>query len=370
MAQQAAQNVANAQLEATETFMEVPMEELMGWADLPPLKEGEEVPGWRRRLEDPEGWRELPLFMEAVPEESDNPQVQALADIMYNEISPEELAERCKEKGNVAMKQSLVATGGTAGVKGCFRTALSFYSEGLEAKSSDDVVNAALLGNRAQAHLNLENYGHCVADCQDALKLKPEDVKCCFRAAKACNSVKRPEHAMRFIRRGLTMDPANKAILGQEKVAQELEKKLKALKKGVHKKQQEDVADWYASVQMLVDCGIRVGKSELRSSHWAQYGARGPRLENGVLNLSMLFVYDEFNTSDFVVNVELEHSILDHLGEMFPPGAPSPEWDTQARYNTPALTAFFQVCYWFLFFNSCITIKTDGRQNVRGARHG
>eukprot|EP01061_Rhynchopus_euleeides_P006501 TRINITY_DN15539_c0_g1_i1.p1 TRINITY_DN15539_c0_g1~~TRINITY_DN15539_c0_g1_i1.p1 ORF type:complete len:414 (+),score=204.87 TRINITY_DN15539_c0_g1_i1:47-1243(+) len=334
---------ANAQLESSESFMDVPMEELMGWADLPPLKEGEEVPGWRRRLEDPEGWRELPLFMEAVPEDSENPQVQALADIMYNDISKEELAEKCKEKGNIAMKQASIATGGTAGVKGPYRTALSFYTEGINAGSSDLRIVAALHANRAQANLGLENYGHCVADCQDSLRINKDDVKCCFRAAKACNAVKKPDRARMFIRRGLAIDPNNKALQGQLHVADEMDRLIKRLAKGVAKKTKETLAAWYESVQLLVDSGIKVGKTELRSEQWSQYGAQGPRLVDGALHISMLLVYDEYNTSDFTIDVMLEHSLLDHLGEMFPPTGQRPEWDECGRYVLGGLTAFYQV---------------------------
>ena len=334
---------ADEQLVQSESFMDVPMEELMGWADLPELKDGEECPDWRRRLEDPEGWRELPLFMESVPENSTNPAVAALQDILYNEASPEEIAEKCKSQGNVSMKQVLVATGGTAGIKGPMRTALQFYTEGLLAKSSDRAVVGALHANRAQAHLGLGNYGHCVADCQDALHIRPNDVKCCFRAAKACNAVKKPTRSMMFVRRGLSIEPENKALLGQKKEAEALVKTLNRIEKATMKKKQAECAGWHESVQCLVDSGIKVGKGELRSEHWSQYGAKGPHLVEGELHMSMLFVYDEFSTSDFTVDVMLDHSLGDHLAQMLPPTGEAPTWDKVGRYTTDSVTAFYQV---------------------------
>eukprot|EP01060_Flectonema_neradi_P001349 TRINITY_DN1079_c1_g2_i1.p1 TRINITY_DN1079_c1_g2~~TRINITY_DN1079_c1_g2_i1.p1 ORF type:complete len:425 (+),score=109.03 TRINITY_DN1079_c1_g2_i1:73-1275(+) len=332
-------------LEQTQTEYEIPDEELAQWANLPEF-EGEDKPEWRRRLDDPEGWRELPIFMESIPENSDNPQVQALADIMYNDASPEEIAESSKSRGNVAMKQAAKATGGTAGPRGCYRTAVAFYTEGLDAKGTDDQINAALLANRAQAHLGLENYGHCVADCQDSLRLR-QDVKCYFRASKACIAVKKPERALKFISRGLSLpgEEGNKALLGQQKVANELIKTLERIQKEGKRKQRDEVAQWYESVQLLVDSGIKVKKSELQSQHWAQYGAQGPHLEEGVLNMSMLFVYDEYNQSDFIHSVLLEHSIFDHIANMFPPEVPPPAWDDKSRYTASSLTAFYQVGY-------------------------
>eukprot|EP00659_Diplonema_papillatum_P022726 gene22726-34801_t len=338
---------ADAHLAESGSFEDIPMDELMDWADLPPIKEGEPIPDWRRRLEEPEGWRELPLFMTKIDENSENPAVAALADVLYNEVSPEELAETCKSKGNQAMKQAGMAVGGTVGPKGCYRTALEFYTEGIHAKSPNQDVVVALLANRAQVHLALENYGHCVADCQDVLHIK-EDVKCCFRAAKACNFVKKPDRAIRFIERGLRIpgESGNKALLAQKKVTDGLFAEIEKKKTQANLKKREAVAEWMESVQLLVDSGIRVGKSEMLSSHWAQYGAKGPRLEDGELVFSLLMVYDEYNQSDFVQNVALEHSLADHLCEMFPPTVPHAGWDEQKRYNAPDLTDY--VCPGFL----------------------
>eukprot|EP01064_Diplonema_japonicum_P023425 TRINITY_DN3384_c0_g1_i1.p2 TRINITY_DN3384_c0_g1~~TRINITY_DN3384_c0_g1_i1.p2 ORF type:complete len:416 (+),score=104.74 TRINITY_DN3384_c0_g1_i1:74-1249(+) len=338
---------ASAAMENSGNFEEIEVEELMSWAELPPLKDGEEAPGWRRRLEEPEGWRELPLFMEDINEETvtNNPQLAALQDLLYRDTSPEELADTCKSKGNLAMKQAVDAVGGTAGPKGCWRTALAFYNEGIAAKSSEMDMVASLFANRAQTHLNLENYGHCVADCQDALRIKTNDVKCCYRAAKACNAVKKPDRALMFVNRGLQIDGTNKALLGQKKVADELVKTLQRIKKGVKNKERTAVAEWYESVQMLVDNGIKVGKTELRSEHWQQYGAQGPRLVEGELHMSMLFIYDEHNTSDFTQDVMLQHSPLDHLIEMFPPEGEQPTWDEKGRYVVGKLAVFYQVGY-------------------------
>eukprot|EP01063_Lacrimia_lanifica_P013352 TRINITY_DN1999_c0_g4_i1.p2 TRINITY_DN1999_c0_g4~~TRINITY_DN1999_c0_g4_i1.p2 ORF type:complete len:403 (+),score=203.78 TRINITY_DN1999_c0_g4_i1:53-1261(+) len=336
---------AQETLQNTESFMDIPDEELMTWTHLPDLAPGETAPGWRKRLEDPEGWRELPMFMdendELDPEKND--MVAALQDIMYNDISPEELAEKCKSNGNQAMKQAAVSKGGTAGPKGSYRTALSWYTEGIDAKTSDKKVLGALYANRAQAQLELENYGHCVADCQDALRIDPKDAKCCYRAAKACNAVKKPERAMMFINRGLLNHPDHKALQAQKKVADEIFSLLAKKKKQADMEKKRNLAGWMESVQLLVDSGIQVGKSELLSSHWNEYGAQGPRLVDGVLHLSMIFIYDEYNTSDFITEVQLEHSVYDHLCAMFPPEGAVPDWDEKGRYQTEGLTAFYAV---------------------------
>eukprot|EP00756_Hemistasia_phaeocysticola_P016623 Hpha_TRINITY_DN15488_c3_g10::TRINITY_DN15488_c3_g10_i1::g.175614::m.175614 len=334
----------------SEDMDDIPWEELKEWATLPAVPEGQEVPEWRRRLDDEDGWRELPLFMEEIPDGAGevNPQLAALQDVMYNDVAPDELAERCKLQGNEAMKMAQqVLSGqtapGTAGPKGAWRTALQFYTEGVHAKTPDMAVHAALLANRAQVHLNLENYGHCVADCQDVLKLKP-DVKCCFRAAKACNAVKKPERALQFVKRGLKFpgEGNNKALLGQKTVAdgilarqqEELRKKMR--------EQQGKVVAWQETVQLMRDHGVKLGRPELLSEHWAQYGMMAPRIDEGELHFSMLFIYDEHQQSDFVQDVVMGHSLADHIAVMFPPqGAPAP-WDNEDRYHARKLTAFFQ----------------------------
>ncbi len=43
----------------------------------------------------------------------------------------------------------------------------------------------------------------------------------------------------------------------------------------------------------MKDSGIALGNPELCSQHWAQYGTMAPRLEDGELHFSVLFIYDE-----------------------------------------------------------------------------
>eukprot|EP01062_Namystynia_karyoxenos_P064593 TRINITY_DN575_c5_g1_i1.p1 TRINITY_DN575_c5_g1~~TRINITY_DN575_c5_g1_i1.p1 ORF type:complete len:414 (+),score=152.63 TRINITY_DN575_c5_g1_i1:97-1338(+) len=344
--------VAESQLAVQQQAMDdIPWEELRSWTELPPLAEGEEMPDWRRRLEDPEGWRECPLFMEGEigPDAGEkNPQVAALQDILYNEMGAEERAERCKLQGNEAMKQAQAVLSGStapgiAGPRGGWRTALAFYSEGIAAKPQSTELLAALLANRAQAHLCLENYGHCVADCQDSLRLR-QDVKCCFRAAKACNAVKKPERALQFCRRGLQFpgEAGNKALLAQQREAESLLRRLEAEQRELLMARRKKAVDWHEAVQVMRDHGIKLGKPELCSEHWEQYGGMAPRLEDGELHFSVLFIYDEHQQSDLVQDALMEHSLADHIAMMFPPQGPPAPWDDQGRYHAAKLTAFYQ----------------------------
>lgn len=328
---------------------DIPWEELKSWATLPPVAEGEEVPEWRKRFDSEDGWRECPLFMEEMPETAaGNPQLAAVQSILYDDVDPEEIAERCKIQGNEAMKMAnAVLTGqtapGTAGPKGAWRTAFQFYSEGISSKTPDTQVHAALLANRAQVNLNLENYGHCVADCQDALKLKA-DVKCCFRAAKACNAVKKPERALQFVKRGLKFpgEGNNQALLGQKSVADGiLARQQEELRKKMRDRQEKVVA-WQEAVQLMKDHGVKLGRPELCSEHWAEYGQMAPRIDEGELHFSVLFIYDEHSQSDLVQDAVMGHCLADHIAVMFPPqGAPAP-WDEEDRYHARKLTAFYQ----------------------------
>eukprot|EP01065_Artemidia_motanka_P041847 TRINITY_DN5487_c0_g1_i1.p1 TRINITY_DN5487_c0_g1~~TRINITY_DN5487_c0_g1_i1.p1 ORF type:complete len:411 (+),score=164.31 TRINITY_DN5487_c0_g1_i1:76-1308(+) len=349
--QQGLNTLAHQQIaQQTQEFDDIPWEELKEWTKLPPLKEGEEVPGWRRRLEEPEGWRECPLFIEG--ELSDdagekNPQIAALQDLLYNDMSPDELAERCKSSGNQCMQQAQeVLSGrvapGTAGPRGGWRTALSFYTEGIHAKPDDQDVLASLLSNRAQAHLNLENYGHCVADCQDALRIR-NDVKCCFRAAKACSAVKKPDRALQFVHRGLSFpgEGGNQALLKLQKAARKMIEEQRDADRQRFVAQRSKVVAWQEAVQTMRDHGVKLGRPELCSEHWAQYGPMAPRLESGELHFSVLFIYDEHQQSDLIQDAVMEHSLLDHISVMFPPHDPAP-WDDRHRYRADTLTVFFQ----------------------------
>jgi len=108
-----------------------------------------------------------PLFMDKLPDNpEDNPILSSLQHLLYDG-TPEEVAIGFKEQGNKQM--------GLKTKKG-YVEAVKFYSQGL-APDCPEHVKVALLGNRAQAQIELKNWGHALKDCLAVLEGLPNDMK-------------------------------------------------------------------------------------------------------------------------------------------------------------------------------------------------
>lgn len=108
-----------------------------------------------------------PLFMDKLPANpEDNPILSSLQHLMYDG-TPEEVATGFKEQGN---KQMALKT------KKGYTEAAKFYTQGLIPECPEG-VKVVLLGNRAQAQLELKNWGHAYKDCTEVLEIRPNDMK-------------------------------------------------------------------------------------------------------------------------------------------------------------------------------------------------
>lgn len=60
-------------------------------------------------------------------------------------------------------------------------------------------------------------------------------------------------------------------------------------------------------------------------------------LENGLLQLSVLILYDEFNQSDFIEGMREDQNLATQLAEMLPG-----PWDTEGRLRLENAKAYFE----------------------------
>ncbi|KAI6165001.1 hypothetical protein EDD17DRAFT_1884906 [Pisolithus thermaeus] len=141
----------------------------------------------------------LPLFMKSLPaDSSDDIAVQALQSLAH-EGTPDEIAQNFKEQGNEYFKGKR------------YREAMGFYTQGIDAKPTNNALLEALLCNRAACNLELENYGSVLRDCSKALTINPESSKAYYRSAIALLSLDRPEEALDCCERCLSFDAHNRA---------------------------------------------------------------------------------------------------------------------------------------------------------------
>lgn len=105
-----------------------------------------------------------------------------------------------KEKGNDEFK------------KGNWSEALSCYTNALKLTNEDNFEKAVYYKNRAAAYLKQEKYDKTIKDCDEALKICPNDPKSLFRRCQALEALERFEEAYRDARTIVAADPSNKAI--------------------------------------------------------------------------------------------------------------------------------------------------------------
>lgn len=111
-----------------------------------------------------------------------------------------EEAETYKNKGNEAYKVEN------------YEEAISLYGKAIDLCEKDSRDHATYLKNRAAAYLKMNEYDKVVKDCDEALRIVPEDPKALFRRSQALESLERFEEAYRDAKAVLTAEPSNKAI--------------------------------------------------------------------------------------------------------------------------------------------------------------
>ncbi len=107
-----------------------------------------------------------------------------------------------KEKGNDLFKA------------GEYALAIEEYSKGLRTDGLGKELKVALLGNRAQCRLKLEDWKGTVRDCDEALEIDPGNLKLLFRRAQGYAQEKKYEQAVKDLRRLLQIESGNKQAMG------------------------------------------------------------------------------------------------------------------------------------------------------------
>lgn len=160
--------------------------------------------------------------MTELPDDAeDNEALEALKAMAYDG-EPDEIATNFKNQGNDAYKAK------------DYRSAVEFYTKGIDAKCGIKEIDSKLYLNRAQVNLVLKNYRRCINDCKKALENDPTLIKAYFRMAKAFLSLGKYQDLCEAAQFGLKV--AHDKEL--EDVFKTAEKRLKELQ--ARQKREED----------------------------------------------------------------------------------------------------------------------------------
>lgn len=266
----------------------------------------------------------------------DNEAVEALKALMYEEDDEEEMALGFYTQGNnILTKHILNKETKATNQKYFLRQALFKYNEAVELKVTDKELKSKIYCNRAMVHLKLKNYGKSINDCDEALKLNDKYVKAYYRKATALFNLDKYQE-------GLTV-----CEIGQKKVGV---KELKGIKMKITNKIEE-----LDQKKREADFALKIKENKLYSffeKHGILYNENLTlqmpdtyqptiKLVNDKLQLSVTFIYPEFNQFDFVKLVNQSDSIISVFATVYQQGLP---WDENKLYTHVDDICFFVEC--------------------------
>ncbi|CAK9067880.1 unnamed protein product [Durusdinium trenchii] len=297
-------------------------------------------------------WNEIqehPLFMKDIPSDPrdiDNyPMLTALQSVLYDDQTPEEVAENFRKQGNEAMKFQAS--------KIALMNALTFYTRGIEMECKDAKLNSVLHSNRAAVGLKMGEYLKVVDDCRHAVRLDPSNLKAWFRGAQASEAMGLAEQGLKFCQGALKIDPKEPEVVRVQKQLQvklESQKDAQAEMRKVDAREKDERKAKASAVESFLQLrGCRLGPVLFDMSMY--------RMANGGLTphpmlvgedpdmtveWPMLLLYDEVNQSDFVAAFDERYALEDQLQMMFPEDR-HVEWDEQGKYVWSRLAAYLEL---------------------------
>lgn len=212
-------------------------------------------------------------------------------------------------------------------------------------RCDDAEVNAGLYNNRAAAHWHLRNYRSALFDCERALTFKANYPKARLRAAKSAFEIDKYDICIDHCQKLLETQPMDMEICGllhsakMQKVMKLRDERKRERKESKRNEEKEKV------VKAVIERGIHVWKCEDPAD--MDVSKLEPTLpgsddcmvyiEDGILKWPVLFMYPEYQMTDFVKDSPENVPLQYQLEQIFP--AP---WDQQKRYKIKKVNVYFE----------------------------
>ncbi|XP_028164251.1 tetratricopeptide repeat protein 4-like, partial [Ostrinia furnacalis] len=219
------------------------------------------------------------------------------------------------------------------------------YTEGIKIKCDDAEINASLYNNRAASHWYLKNYRSALYDSEKALSFKPEHIKARVRAATTALQISNFDTCIQHCQKLLETQTKNKDIIEllnkakKQKMIQERDERRKQKIDAKNNEQREGV------VNAIIERGIRISNCEdeddidLSKLEPSLPGAQDSivHIEDGILKWPVLFLYPEYQMTDFIKACPEDVPLLNQLEQVFP--AP---WDEENKYSCDTVNVYFE----------------------------
>jgi len=222
--------------------------------------------------------------------------------------------------------------------------ARNFYSQGIEAKPTDNALLESLLCNRAASNLELQNYGLVLKDCSRAITLNPKSSKAFYRSASALVALDRPEEAVDACARCLAFDPNNAGvnILKHRAEAATAANQKKKADREARRRNEESLANKLKKAfreRGLIPLSNSSDASGVDyKPHFASAG--NPDVPEGTLIIPTFFLYPQHAQSDLVSEFAETMNVGEQLAIMFPTDAPRLAWDVNGEYSYDMLVVY------------------------------
>ncbi|CAH2986573.1 unnamed protein product [Chilo suppressalis] len=293
-----------------------------------------------------EGWPEdrwqeemdkHPFFMKSSPNANGelSPLAEGLAKLKYDpeENTVLELANNYKEDGNFNFKHKN------------YRLAILGYTEGIKQKCDNIEINASLYNNRAAAQWHLKNYRSALFDSERALSFNPGHSKARLRAAKSALEVAQYNKCIEHCQKLLDTEPKDKEVIDLLNTAK---KKLMFQERDQRKKERSEAKSLEQKegvIKAIIDRGIKISNCDdeedidLSKLEPSLPGAQDSivHIDNGILKWPVLFLYPEYQMTDFVKACPENVPLLNQLQQLFP--AP---WDVDNKYTVDRVNVYFE----------------------------
>jgi tetratricopeptide (TPR) repeat protein len=289
-------------------------------------------------------WKKHPMFIDEIVEGEENPLVDALR-VAAEEEPPASRAFYLKESGNKAFKLG----------RERWADAIEYYSQALEqAMRCDDLkLRALILSNRAQVHLCLKNFRMAFHDAVKSTEFDPDNSKAFYRAAKAAFHIQEYVRSIELARVGLGKCRGDTKACGllrgliaecksqiSERAARE-ERHKQGEQQRIEKESRFLEQVQKRGILYVADPSLKAGASAFGVEYRDQsYFDEKEEL----IHWSMLLLYPEYSTSDWISDCPETACLMDVLCTLFPartsPGEiETPFWDLSQSYVLENLLA-------------------------------